>query len=445
MATATSRSAPRPKAFQRLIARAARLLARGIYRSVEVDNPEPGWSWYPAIVVANHPTGFSDPALLLGLLERSPRFLAKATLWNTPGIGWFLDRLGAIPVYRAEDGSTNRNTEMFSAAYEALRQGYLIALFPEGGVRETPSIGEIKTGAARLALGAVAAGVTDLRIVPVGLHFEDKAALRGRAYVRVGDVLDADSELERVLGPGAHDAEDREAVDRLTDEIGSRLRAVAPEYTDDDQMRALSFAAEVTLRQPGSPPVSYADRQALSARLARLEPPAPHAIAAAAGDYRSDLHRQDVTDRDVMLCQGGARLRRRLAGLLALIVVLAPFALTGIVLNLVPVAALLLAMRFTSDAMTAATVRMVAAVAAFLAMWLLWASLAWSAWNWRMALVTFMAAPIYGAVALFTIERMVRWWQDLTGLRSGRSLEAQLDDLLATRRALVAHVESVTS
>jgi 1-acyl-sn-glycerol-3-phosphate acyltransferase len=132
------RQPPRP--FQRLIARAARLLARGIYRSVEVDNTERGWSHHPSIIVANHPTGFSDPALLFGLLERNPRFLAKATLWDTLGVGWFLDGVGAIPVYRAQDGSTTRNAEMFAAAYVALGEGEAIAVFPEGRAYEPPHL-----------------------------------------------------------------------------------------------------------------------------------------------------------------------------------------------------------------------------------------------------------------------------------------------------------------
>ena len=90
----TAAAAPAPGVFTRLIARAARLLAKGLYRSVEVSNPDPGWSRAPVIMVANHPTGLSDPALLLGLLSRSPRFLAKSTLWDTRGVGWFLDRIG---------------------------------------------------------------------------------------------------------------------------------------------------------------------------------------------------------------------------------------------------------------------------------------------------------------------------------------------------------------
>ncbi len=438
MTQPTSHSSPRPRAFQRLIARGARLLARGIYRSVEVDNPESGWSWHSAILVANHPTGFSDPALLLGLLERSPRFLAKATLWNNGAAGWFLDHLGAIPVYRAEDGSTDRNAEMFRAAFEALRQGHLIALFPEGGVSDTPAIRPIKTGAARLALGAQAAGVTGLRVVPVGIHFEDKAALRSRAFVQVGDVLDLDTEVP----PPAVGADSRDPVDRLTDEIEVRLRAAAPDYDTDEEARDLAYAAEIALGEPGPNRVSFADRQQAAARLARAEPAVRSGALDAAYRYRAAAQRVGVDDRDVLLAQGGAKLRRRLAGLLVMLIVLAPFALVGVVMNIVPVGGLLVAMRHSHDAMTAATVRMVAAVGAFLIVWLVWAGLAWSVWDWRMGLVAIIAAPVYGAVALFTIDRAVSWWRDWTGLRRAGQVGGRLDALLAERATLVSTLEA---
>ena len=64
-------------------------MARGVYRSVEVKNDEPGWSDHPVIVVANHPTGFSDPALLLGdpVMQIHGELLAPRT-WTDESDGW---------------------------------------------------------------------------------------------------------------------------------------------------------------------------------------------------------------------------------------------------------------------------------------------------------------------------------------------------------------------
>ena len=57
-------------------------------------------------------------------------------------------------------------------------------IFPEGISHHEPQLAPIKTGAARIALSARdERGIHDLRIVPVGLNFEDKASPRTRVLV----------------------------------------------------------------------------------------------------------------------------------------------------------------------------------------------------------------------------------------------------------------------
>ena len=438
--TATTRATP-TRPFARVIARGARLLARGIFRSVEIDNPEPGWSHGPAILVANHPTGFSDPALLLGLLESNPRFLAKSTLWKTPGLGWFLDRIGTIPVYRAEDGSTAKNAQMFSAAIGALSTGANIAMFPEGHASSAPYLAPIKTGAARLALGARSEGVRGLRLVPVGIHYEDAAGIRTRAYVRVGDVLDLDSGLDTTgVTPNA-DAEDHEAVRRLTAEIEERLRRSAPDYESDHEAGCLALASEVALRERGRFRVSLADRQRIAARLARLKPELRSVVCAEADGYRDRLEQDGVSDGDLMLAQGRGGLGSRLALLSIALIALAPLVLAGTLLNLVPAAALFAAARYRHDEMTPATVRLFSAIVLFLVTWLAWAGLAWAVGDWRLALIVFIACPLYGAVAVGVLDRFADLLEMWRGRRRARKLGSDVDALLEARVGVVTAVE----
>lgn len=438
---AISTRRPQTNAFARVIARAARLLARGIYRSVEVDNPEPGWSHGPAILAANHPTGFSDPALLLGLLESSPRFLAKSTLWRTPGLGWFLDRIGAIPVYRAQDGSTAKNSEMFSAAFAALVAGATIVLFPEGGANDAPSLGPIKTGAARLALGARAAGVRGIHLVPIGIHYEDKAGIRSRAFIQVGEVMDVDLELDGIGVAATADAEDHEAVHRLTAEIETRLRQSAPDYEDDDEASRLAYASEVVLREPGRFRVSFADRQRIAAELAHASSRDRLRVATEADRYQARLDAVPLSDGDLMLTQARSGLGGRLLLLSVASTLLAPLVLAGTVLNLIPAVALYAAARYRHREMTPATVRLFSAIALFLITWLVWAGLAWARWDWRMALVVFIACPLYGAVAVGVLDRIADLLEMWTGRRRAAKLDRGVDDLMAAREEVVSAVK----
>lgn len=437
----SSSSPPAAGIFTRLIARAARLLAKGLYRSVEVSNPDPGWSSDPVVVVANHPTGMSDPALLLGLLGRSPRFLAKATLWDTPGVGWFLDRIGAIPVYRAQDGSTAKNAEMFRGVVEVLRGGETVALFPQGRVFDEPSLGPIKTGAARIALSAHSAGVDGLKVVPVGIHLKEKAAVRSRAFVQVGDVLDLDTEvIER--DAGAASPEDVATVRWLTGDIGERLADVAPRFVDRSYAHSLSFAAEVALREPGDTSgVSFAERALVAARLARGDEARKAEVVEAAQRYEAALGAADIHDADLVIAQDRRGLPARLVGALVLLVLLAPFAAVGIVMNLVPTVILWGSTRVSSASMTRSTVRLVVAIFAYLLTWVVWAVVAWWLWSGRIGLIVLAAGPLYGAVAVSVMDRAVPWWRDWSGLRRARRLGTAAVALRADRATVVDRVE----
>lgn len=435
-------SQPRPRVFDRIIARASRLLAKGVYRSVEVANPQPGWSEHPALIVANHPTGFSDPALLLGLLGRSPRFLAKSTLWKTPGVGWFLNRIGAIPVHRAQDGGTAGNAAMFASAYDALERGEIIAIFPEGEVHDQPSLGPVKTGAARIVLGAYDAGVSGLRVVPIGIHLEEKAAIRSRAFVQVGEVIDLDAVIPGLLAGETPSPDDHEAVNRLTGEIEARLRHVSPGFDDEAEAEALSFAAEVALRSStGSAHVSYADRQLIAGELARRSEETQAALVDDAGRYEAALAEAGVADAGLVAAQRGSRLSRRYLGVLAVLALLAPFALAGVALNIVPYLLLRAAMQLKPKSMTPSTVRLIAAVVAFLVMWIVWALIAWRIWNGTVALIVLVAAPLYGAVAVFVLDRAVTLWRAWRQRSQARRLGPNAAPLLAERAGLVAAVE----
>ena len=55
-----------------------------------------------------------------------------------------------------------------------------VIILPEGVTRDDPSIASIKTGAARLALGARAHETAGIQITAVGIRYEDKAP-RGAA------------------------------------------------------------------------------------------------------------------------------------------------------------------------------------------------------------------------------------------------------------------------
>ena len=114
--------------------------------------------------------------------RRVPRFLAKAELFKDKRIAWILKGAKQIEVQRG----TPQAPMAFDNAFDALRKGELIVVFPEGTITNDPDLNpmEAKTGAARLALGSgVAAdpvrGVGDTERLAEGLREAVVAAETG--------------------------------------------------------------------------------------------------------------------------------------------------------------------------------------------------------------------------------------------------------------------------
>lgn len=164
----------------------SRLMARTFYRLGTAGERVPATG--PVLLVANHPNSLLDPALVVAAAGRPVRFLAKAPLFTDPRVGWLVRAVGSIPVYRRVDdpSAVGRNHEMFRAVHAALADGSAVGIFPEGTSHNEPSLAPLKTGAARIALGAAPVIGGAFPIVPVGLCYRNKDRFRSEALVLVG-------------------------------------------------------------------------------------------------------------------------------------------------------------------------------------------------------------------------------------------------------------------
>ena len=454
-----------PRGRDRVITWLARLLTRGFFRSVETEGP--ALPAGPVILAASHLNGFVDPVVLVAELRAFPRFLAKATLWKVPVARVPLDLARVIPVQRRVDaGERTDNAGTFDAAVAALDHGHLLAVFPEGTTHDDPTIRPLRTGVARIALQAAASGVEGVRIVPVGVSYEDKVAVRGRALVTFGEPI--------AVPPGdvaldEHGDPDHETVRALTERLTTELQDLTPHFASTEDAVALTEAARISLRSRGVPdPLPMHDVADGARALAASGPEPVRHLVDRVARYEMLLRWVGLEDRDLTGGTTLSSLARRAVVLGVLLVVLAPLALAGLFANLVPLALVLVAGLVVKAPVTKGTVRFLVGFVMFPLTWLAWALAdARSGWLGETArqitypadvvlggapsdrlgaaagLLVFVVAPLLGVVALVVAERLVAFLRTLDSWRRLLDRRGQLTEVRAVRAEVVAAADAL--
>ena len=418
-----------------------RALARAItavfYRVDEAGSvPAAG----PVLLLPNHPNALLDPAVIWATSGRDVRFLAKSTLFDGP-FGPILKGAGAIPVYRRLDQGVDasRNSETFSAVQNALTAGDAVCLFPEGISHSTGRLEPLRTGAARMAIGAEQEG-TRVSVIAVGLNFERKTAFRSRVTVLYGPPFSISDLADQ---PGGA----RLATDRIADQM-RRVLVEADPGGDAAMVARVERLYSAARGQPRSPQERVARQQAISRGIERLREANPvrfETTALRLRRYDQRLQRFGLHDRhlDWDVSIGGAiafALREA-----AIAVPLFPIGAAGFVLFWVPYQLTgLLARRATTERDVAATAKVFVGGAVYAAWLLIIAIGAGMRLGTGAGVLAAVLIPALAVAGLFAIERETAvldtiraWWflrrarrQTRTRLKETRGeLAALMDEI----------------
>ncbi len=325
-----------------------RLVTRVFFRQVEVVGLENVPAAGPVLFAGNHPNSLIDPILIITTCGRKVHFAAKDTLFKGRIMRAVLRGLGAVPLARKteQDGGAARaeaaaeglpardagerarvNDAAFEHMFGVLEAGGTIGIFPEGLSHDTSQLARLKTGAARLALGAAARAGTPIAIVPCGLTFIHPRRFRSRVLVQYGPAIDVPADPA-----GAAEAE---AVKALTDEIAAALRRLTINAPDWDTVRALDAVRR--LYQP--PEISIEERVELSRRFntyygALASDPRVIELMARVHGYQRRLDELGVTDRELARDLGKLEIGARMVRHLALVAWWLPLSVPGAPLHL---------------------------------------------------------------------------------------------------------------
>jgi len=176
----------------------------------------------PVILAANHSAALADVAIMIKEIPEYPHFLAAASWWKSAPARMLFNAGGVVPIHRRRDGEgTEQNSSAFEACNTTLASGARIAIFPEGEMGQEPALLPLKTGAARIALGAAAdAGIAGVVVVPVGLEYDEMGKFHTQVELQFGDPIEIDEWVD------AYRADSAKAVRGVTDLIADRLAQV---------------------------------------------------------------------------------------------------------------------------------------------------------------------------------------------------------------------------
>jgi len=393
---------------------------RLFFRRIEVVNVERVPKEGPLLFVLNHPNGLVDPALVFVSLPRRVSFLAKSTLFDNPIGAFVLRTFEILPVYRRIDAvaKSESNAVTFDNCFELLRRGRCIAIFPEGISHDQPQLQKMKTGAARIALGAAsqqAEPTSTLKIVPVGLYYTSKTSFRSEALIRYGEIFDV--EPVELSGEGEPP---REAVAQLTARIEGSLRDVTLNLETnmdlDAVLRAEALFSSVFENLIFKQTLTQTLRrlQDLAAKYKLLEREDPQKMLelnAKVTRYENDLKASGITTESLSILQHPTRyVFRYLVLRVIFLIVFAPLSLLGAIIHSPAYffSALIGRIFRTHDIDVAgSSSTIVAAIGLMPLTWLLVASVVWYHFGWQLALLSTAVTILCGYLALRSSETLI--------------------------------------
>lgn len=430
----------------------ARLVLRIFFRRVEVVGEEQIPRDRPVVLVANHVNGLVDAVLVVGTLPVWPRLLAKSTLWKNPVVRPFLEMAQVIPVYRKQDEvDTAQNEKTFEMAHRVLIARGAMALFPEGTSHNEPTLKPLKTGLARIVLGAErkhpGLGVS---IVPVGLTFSQRHKFRSRALVQVGEPIDPaqEVELDRTDNPAA--------VRALTARVDRGLKEVTLNYPTWEAAWLIGRAAELYGREQLDVPRGRRLTEHFQVHRAFVEgyqdlcrryPERVQAVEEAVREYDRLLTAVHLRDDQVASAYPPNPVVQFVLRTLVRLLVHLPLAAVGTLLNLAPFWLVrLIALLVSRHPDQIATYKVFGGLVAYPLFWTIEAVLAarWADSPWLGALV-FLLGPFTGYAAMLFHEQRGLFWTEARAYLVLRTRKRLATELKERREQVLREVEELVT
>lgn len=116
----------------------------------------------PVVLVCNH-VAFVDPAIIMGRVRRPTKFVMHHKIFNRFGMKFLFKAAKTIPIASAKEDPAMMEAA-FASVRQALAEGDVVCIFPEGGLTPDGQIGQFKKGIERIM------AETPVPVVPMALN-----------------------------------------------------------------------------------------------------------------------------------------------------------------------------------------------------------------------------------------------------------------------------------
>ena len=399
----------------------------------------------PVLLVANHNNSLVDPALVVCAADRVVRFLAKWPLFTDPLIGWLVKAVGSVPVYRQQDDPSklSQNLDSFRDVHSVLASGHAIGIFPEGISHSSSQLAPLKTGAARIAIGAGKRIGHDFPIIAMGLVFRDRDLFRSEAHVIISEPFPWSDLVGKEVN-------DRDAVRELTRRIEAAMRSVTINLEEWEDEPLVHAAADVWHTEFGLPDAADAmatvERIAVTTNALRALRSGTNdswrEVAHALQEHARELRRLGLTPTEL---KGDVHIGEAVEWTVAripLIVVLPVSIIAGVLFWLPKLVTARAADRMSTaeGEDTLVTYRVLVGGVVFLVWFLVVAGVIWPFAGLGWALFSLVIQPLWAFAALAVGERRQHAWQAARRFFLRRRVRPHLEVLRERQRDLAARL-----
>ncbi|MBL7845631.1 MAG: 1-acyl-sn-glycerol-3-phosphate acyltransferase [Cyclobacteriaceae bacterium] len=187
--------------------------------------PETG----PCIFVPNHQNAFLDALLVVCGTKRNPWFIARGDVFKSQLAIKLLTFMRIKPLFRFRDGheAMRKNDRMMNECINLLKDGECILIFAEGNHNEPWTTRELQRGFAHMALQYTEQTGEDIKLIPVGYHYEDHQGFRSRVLVNYGEPISVQQIIHSL-------SDSREKLTALAKLTGEKMRSLILSIPKDE-------------------------------------------------------------------------------------------------------------------------------------------------------------------------------------------------------------------